>query len=96
MSLGISSNAEGPHGVEDGYDGDADVGEDGEPQGAEAEGGEEQDGGLDADGQPTSARLSTGASLMPSPTKARLVPLGLAASSSSKHRTLSAGSRPAR
>ena len=45
---------------------------------------------------PTSARASTGASLMPSPTKASRSPLPFSAKSCSTQSTLSAGSSPAR
>ena len=45
---------------------------------------------------PTSARASTGASFIPSPTNARTFPAGLSLSRLSTHETLSAGSRSAR
>ena len=45
---------------------------------------------------PMSARESTGASLMPSPTKASFAPSGSALSNSSTRATLSAGSSSAR
>ena len=46
-----SSHLQRAHGVEDGEDGDAHVGEDGHPEGGEAEGGEQEDEHLDADGE---------------------------------------------
>ena len=44
--------AQRAHGVEDGEDGDADVGEDGEAHGGDAENGEDEHGEFDADCKP--------------------------------------------
>ena len=75
---------EGPHGVEHGEYGHTYVGKHGKPHRCDAKGCEDKNSYLDTDGAsmaaslpsppmaiPTSARASTGASLMPSPTKAR-------------------------
>ena len=138
-------DAEGAHGVEDGQDGDSDVGEYGHPHGAESNCGQGKYGHLYTDGEPDvltgdtesaacygdsrgylgrlvvhqyyvgclyrcvaaqpahgdahigpfEHRRVVGASLMPSPTKARLRPAGFEASSCSRYETLSAGSRAA-